>query len=484
MRKLSMLVAGLLATGFAGAQDLVIKYNFIQDKFTYLLNGKEIKAPQAKRNYEVKVFIEDLNPFLFTARCKWQQKAADENASMSGLAGMFKGFTGIGSLTSLMTGLNMGQFEDLTTRGSYSMLDNDPSAKLALTGIINSNNKLVDVEQALNRIEYSTAKMQKLKLNPYLPADTLKRIAMELTQNSMTLKKNEVVNLSATGFIAYSASLNNALQSEIQNLSNYASSFLAIYQSYAIKNNNNFAEAGMDKSINSMLAAAQALKTKYTNDAISAKVEALEQQYENIIYTPFTYNCNYMATGDMLSLTLDMFQISSGAVTGNMVYYGDSTDMMRKVRTKTINIPIHGDMKISTSIGLGFPSYFDKNKSYSNRDSMIYGTAGNNYAPCIATYINFYPYSGRNVHWGGTFGVGIPVQNEGTSSMNFFLGGSAVLGTSSKVVIHGGLAIGQLTVLTNGQKEGDKLSDASVLPTTKKSFQPGAFFGISFALNK
>jgi hypothetical protein len=145
---------------------------------------------------------------------------------------------------------------------------------------------------------------------------------------------------------------------------------------------------------------------------------------------------------------------------------------------------IHGDMKITTSVGLGFPTYFGNNKTWTNRDSMIYGASGTNYAPCISTYVNFYPYTGRNIHLGGTFGIGIPVQNEGTSALNFFIGGSAVLGTNSKVVLHGGMAIGQLNVLGSGLKEGDRLSDAVVVPATKKTFKPGAFFGISFALNK
>jgi hypothetical protein len=469
----------------ANAQDLLVKYDFIKDKFFFYENGKLITQPVIKKNYEVKVQVENLNPFVFVARCDWKQNVVTDNSSMSGIAGMFKGMSGIGSLSTLLTGLNMGQFEDLGIRGGASLLETNLTAKSTLQNAINCYNKLYDVEQTMNQVEYSSNKLQKLKFNPYLPADTLKKIALELTATSLKKKTNER-NLTATGFIQFSTAISNTLNTEYDNLMNYSNSFLNEYNTYAARNGNNFAEAGMDKTIATLLNAAAALKQKYTAENISTKIDALEMQYETITYTPFSYTCNYLATGDNIGLTLDIFQSSMGASnTGAVVYTGsDGTDTLRKVRSKSINILVKGDVKITTSVGLGFPSYFDKNKTWSNKDSIITGTAGNNLAPCISTYINFYPYSGRNVHWGGTFGIGIPVQSEGTSTLNFFLGGSAVLGSNSKVVIHAGLAIGQLNVLGGGQKEGDKLKDGSELPTTKKTFQPGAFFGISFALNK
>jgi len=471
----------------AYAQDLVVKYDFIKDKFSYWQNGKQVVQPQVKKNFEVKVQVENLNPFVFIARCNWKQKVADDNSSMSGIAGMFKGIGGIGSITTLLSGLDMGQFEDLgIKRSGASLLESNLAAKMTLQNAINSYNKLYETEQTLAKVEYSSTKLQKLKFNPYLPSDTLKRIAYELTATSMSTKKNTTErNLSVSGFIQFSTGLYNTMISESENLKNYAADFLTEYNNYAAQNGNNFAEAGINKTIDNMVATSKELKAKFTAETINNKVDALQQQYEVITYTPFTYSCNYMPTGDMLSLNLDIFQSTMGANnTGNVVYGGEVTDTMRKVRTKSINILIHGDMKVTTSVGLGFPTYGNQNKTWSNRDSFIRGTSGSNLAPCISTYINFYPYSGKNIQWGGTFGVGIPVQNEGTSALNFLLGGSAVLGSNSKVVIHAGFAIGQLNVLSAGQKEGDRLRDGISSPTTKKSFVPGAFFGISFALNK
>lgn len=483
MRKLWILLA-IAVIGKVSAQDLIVEYDFISDSYKFYQNNRPIPQPVIKKNYEVKVQVKNLNPFVFIARCGWRQQVAENNSSTSSIAAMFKGVGGLGSISSILTGLNMDQFEDKSvTRGGASLLENNFAAKASLQSTINAYNKLFEIEQILNKVEYSTAKLQKLKLNPYLNADTLKFIAHELTTASLSTPTNKVKNLNATGFIQYSTNLSNDMAAQYDNLVENTKVFITEYNNFLTRNGTNFAEVGMDKTINGMINSANLLKAKYNSDLINAKMDALEQQYETITYTPFTYSCNYMATGDLLSLTLDFFQITqpNNAPVFNSV---NITDTMRKVRTKSMNILIRGDMKISTSVGLGFPTYFNKNQTYSNRDSMIYGVSGNNYAPCISTYINFYPYSGRNIHWGGTFGVGIPVQNEGTSALNFFLGGSAVLGSSSKVVIHGGLAIGQLNLLSAGQKTGDNLGDKITTPVTKKSFVPGAFFGISFALSK
>ncbi len=485
MRRIATLLL-LACIGTLSAQDLIIEYDFITDSYTFFQNGKAIPQPVIRKNYEVKVQVKNLNPFVFVARCNWKQQIADNNSSISGIAGMFKGIGGLGAFNSILSSLNMDQFEDATLRGGASLLESNLNAKSSLQNAINAYNKLFEIEQTMNKVDFTSNKLKKLKLNPYLPADTLKQIAHDLTYASLFTKKGKEPNLSATGFIQYASNITVSLNAEYENLINYSNSFVSEYNKFVSNNGNNFAEAGMDKTVATMVTAANALKSKYTDDAINNKLESLEQQYEIITYTPFSYTCNFMPTGDLLSLTLDFFQISTGASnTGNVVYNtGDVTDTMRKIRTKSVNILVRGEMKISSSVGLGFPTYFNKNQTYANRDSIISSVSGNNYAPCIATYINFYPYYGKNIHWGGTFGIGIPVQNEGTSSMNFFLGGSAVIGSSSKVVLHGGLAVGQLSMLSNGQKVGDNLGDKFTAPSTKKSFTTGAFFGISFALNK
>ena len=54
------------------AQRLLVKYDFLNDDFTYYEIGKnglkkEISRPVVTRNYNVKVEVENYNPFVYTA---------------------------------------------------------------------------------------------------------------------------------------------------------------------------------------------------------------------------------------------------------------------------------------------------------------------------------------------------------------------------------------------------------------------------------
>lgn len=485
MKKTTLIIFALFSLKSAAAQDLLVQYDFIHDKFTYLQNGKEMAKPNVKKNNEVKVVVKNLNPFVFIARCNWQETVVADNSSISGIAGMFSGITGGADILSgLMSGLNTDVFEMASNRSDISMFSQYQSAVTDMKTAMHSYAALFELEQTLVKVEATTKKLNKLKLNPYMPADTLKWVTQVLATNALKNKEQNDFKITATTFLQKTTDIQNNMNMEFSNLKTAVSNFILAYNNFALTHGENFSEAGLNQTLQSMLGAAENMTAKYHGEMIQSTVDALEYQYESIIYTPFEYVCNYMSNGDKLTLTLDFWETSPYTRSAN--YYatgGDAVDTLRKIRTKTVNILVSGDMKINTGVGLGFPTYFSKNQTYSNRDSIITSTAGNNYAPTISTFISFYPYSGKNVQYGGCFGVGIPVQSQGTSNLNFYLGGSAVLGSNSKVGLHAGLAIGQLDLLSNGQKTGDNLGDAYVMPSTKRQFSTGAFFGISFALN-
>lgn len=484
MKKLAVILLCIIGIK-ANAQDLIIHYDFITDKFWYEKKGKPVAKPLVKKNYEVKVMVENLNPFVFVARCTWTEETVDDNSSISGIASMFTGFsTGTEMLTGLLSGVNPDVL-DLTEERGVSMFGEFATAKIDLQSAFRSYNTLFDVEQTMLKSDYTAARLKKLRFNPYMPADTLKKVAATMVLNALYAENSSINQISATTFLNRANAMSNDLVEEYNNLLASADNFLNAYNAYSSAHGSNFGEAGLDRTVRNMLTNARQLTERYSAEDIHTRLEALESQYNAITYTPFVYVCNHVANGDKISVNLDFYETSPYTRTSD--YYmggGDNVDTLRKIRTKTINMMVQGDMKITTSVGLGFPTYFKDNVEFSNRDSLITSTVGNNYSPCIATFLNFYPYSGKNVHWGGTFGVGIPVQSGGTSNLNFFLGGSAVLGNTSKVAIHGGLAIGQLPALSDGKKVGDNMGDDFTIPETKKEFKTGAFFGISFALGK
>lgn len=472
-------------TSLAQAQDLTIRYDFINDKYTYFHGNREISQPLIRRNYEVRVVVDNLNPFVFMARCGWKEEVVQDNSSVSGIATMFTGAglstSGLGSIMGMINP------EEAVTRGesrtSSSLHRDEDFAKLAFDNCKQSFKNLQQAEQALIRMELSTAKLKQLKYNPYLPADSLKNIAQTMVEQCFkTGNPNWDRDFNANAFMDYGAMLTNVINKETENLRANGSDYVNYYKQY-MANHTSFDEMGLDVTVNDMISSALKLKTAYIADSINSRLERLEQQYEVIRFTPFEYVCNYMARGDMLSLTLEFFELNKKAREEGYTVGMANPDTLRKIRTKTMNIIVRGDIKISTSVGLGFPTYFKANQTFTNPDTMITSVAGNNFSPCLATYINFYPYQGRNAHWGGTFGVGIPVQGDNTGNLNFFLGVSSILGANSKVVLNAGLAVGQNQVLDKGQKVGDKLP-YNTDPATKKAFKTGAFFGISFAISK
>ncbi|MBL7810975.1 MAG: hypothetical protein JNL57_02025 [Bacteroidetes bacterium] len=485
-------IALLFGAISAQAQDLTIRYNFLTDEYHFFQGNKEVKQPVIKRNYQVRVEVDNMNPFVYVARCNWKKEVVDDNSSstISAISSILPGVTmpggGIGKL---LTALKMETPEDAKERGGApSLLKDNPFARVAFDNVLESYNNLYQIDVSVNNIRMATAKLKSLKYNPYMPGDTLKNLARQMVLRSLypvSNSDNLPQYISATTFMNLSNNISSGMNDKLDILNTNANSLISYYNQFSASNTGNVAEIGLDKKVRDLQEKAKLLKERYTADSISKYVDLLEEQYESITYTPYKYNCDYMATGDMVSLTLDFFESSRYNRTMGYAHPGgDFVDTLRKIRTKSMNVMVRGDMKINTSIGLGFPTYFGNNKIYSNRDSVITGTPGNNFSPCISTFVNFYPYVGHNAHLGGSFGVGLPVQSEGTSSLNFFLGGSAILGAANKVVINAGLAVGQLPGLSKGLKIGDKLANDYVEPTTQKTFKTGAFFGISFAIGK
>jgi hypothetical protein len=481
-----------MAFGMATGQDLTIRYDFIRDTFSYYHGKRKLAQPILRRNYEVRVEVKNLNPFVFIGKCDWKEDVVQENTTTSAIASLMSGgglnFSG---LTSIIGGVKLDQllvsndktFSDGVSNPDTIINDEATSAIEQFEACRSSYNTLKSIEESLNHIQSSAAKLKQLKYNPYLPADTLKKMAKWLVSQSISLnKKFSETELNATAFMDYNLKINNLIGSEYENLKNGVATYNKYYEGLN-RTNAEIAKLQLDKKLATMLAEAERMKEKYTTEEIGQRIEKLEQEYEHIKYTPFEYVCNYMARGDMLSLGLEFFELSKLARSENNIPGASITDTMRKIRTKSMNIIVRGDMKFTTSIGLGFPTYFKHNQNFTNPDTMIRSVAGNNFSPCVASYINFYPYRGRNAHIGGSFGIGIPVQGENTGNMNFFLGLSSVLGANSKVVINAGVAIGQVNVLNNGQRVGDILPYKED-PSTSKAFKMGGFFGISFALNK
>ena len=95
--------------------------------------------------------------------------------------------------------------------------------------------------------------------------------------------------------------------------------------------------------------------------------------------------------------------------------------------------------------------------------------------------INFYPVIGDNFNVGGSFGLSIPIADD-VNGVNFLLGPSVFLGRQSRLSLSGGVAYGPVNRLTNGLEIDQTTTLSSLDNFTKKVYDFGYFFGISFSL--
>lgn len=466
----------------SSAQNLLIRYDFLADKSSYfhISKGKEIpiSTPIVKRNFEVRIEVINLNPFVFKARCNWKQTIEQTPSTFSGLASILPAITMPGGqIGKLLSGLNMDKLENTGERNASSWLDNTPESKLKIEQFNSHLNELIQIEQQLLKLDFINKKIAYLRFNPYLPSDSLKAIANQMILGVMGIHKPSTAQFmsKADDYSAKIKKYTDLLESEYQ-------SIIVEYKMFAM-GNPDFREKGFDLELKKKLDDVYNLKKSYSYDNISKKLDEIEQYYNSIAYTPFVYICNTKALSDDIMLDLDIFEISN-AQKSVIISTGsaENTDTLKKIRTKRFNVKVKGDIKINTSVGLGFPSYFNHNQLYTNKDSIITSSSGNNFAPTIGTFVNFYPYTARNVQYGGTFGVGIPLDKEGTGSINFFLGGSMIMGNANKVVLSGGVALGQLRVLDKNLKPGDKLQSQFEQIPLRNGFKPGAFLALSFQI--
>jgi len=475
MKRLYPSLLCLLAASTLQSQDLLIRYDFVRDQFSYHKmrnNGstRETVLPAVKRNYGVRVEVTNFNPFVYSANCTFSEK--DIVTSSTGgfnLGSMIPGASmlggGMGSIFSQLNLVNPVDPDEQGsgTRGGGGIWENQ-TMRNAFDNVLFNYNKLYNIQANVNKIDFASAKINDLRFNPYLPQDTVLSLTRGLVAN--------VLNKPAP-------STSDFLDANIRMTREENESYMALRSSQSFAGNMpmSFEGMGTDAYVNELVQTAETLHQALTTKGIADRLNNLEYNYQAVLNTPYRYSNNSRAMKDEMVVNLDFYDISLVGPRHRIAsYVHANSDSIRLIRNKKITVITKGDIKINSSVGLTFPSYFDKNVTYENRDSIITGTAGSNFAPMLGTFLNFYPYTGRNNHLGGSFGVGVPLNQGGLSGLHFMLGLSSIMGNTNKVVLSGGLTVGQLDVLN------DKLGSITEAVPLKKQYQTGAYFSLSFAV--
>lgn len=454
------------------SQHLLVQYDNQRDIFRYFEvskknTQKEIFRPIVPKNGQVRVEVINFNPFLYNAR-------ATNSSKTYGSQNTLHFFNLISPLGLNLAGSNfLSEITETVEEKSRGGLFADPRASVTYESLIQSYNSLYQAEQVINSIDYVLEKINKLKYNAYLPADSIKVYTQRLVASIMLNPQPQSVD-----FLKKGSEIQDAIVNGSKRMAQQSEQFLVAYQKFAETRGRSggFEGEGLQDQVKNWNVTVQELADNYQHTALMQKLSILESEFQEIINTPFVFNTTEMAKGDELTIHLDFYHNPKGSD----AYRDVDISQLTPFKQKDITVSVKGDMKLNTSLGLAFPGFMN-NDEFINKDSIIMQTSGDNYTPNIAAYLNFYPYSGRNVTLGGTFGVGVPISSD-NRNFNFLFGSSILLGSEGKVAFHFGATLGQVNVLDRGFEVGENLGSNLLDVPTRTAYNWGWFAGISFSL--
>lgn len=471
MKRLVIVSLSVLLSVAVQAQNLLIRYDFLKDDYTFykVVPGKQpkqIDKPVVGRNNTVKLEVVNFNKFVYAGECSFTSGASDEGSTinfMNFLTPLVIPQSGASFLT------QFGGADDNTQSARGVKSFGDRLADQSYNTTLSSYNSLYEVQSTVRNIDFSILKLQELKYNRYLPADTIKKIASTLVTSAI---KSPTAN--HQDFLNTIQNLNQAYQANLSSFKLSAGDFEGSASRLSSIGANDKAQ------LKRLSEEVENMDAFYNDDFIATKVNLMENMYESIINTQFQFNASDLADQDFMDIALDVYEYpTDDNGLPKTVSLTDISDLT-KVKNKKLKITVKGDLKINSSLGLAFP-YYSGNNNYINVNSSIVEQTGNNFAPNVAAFMNFYPYNGRLAQWGGTFGLGYPLGSS-SGNLNVFMGGSSLFGSNNRIVINAGASLGQVQQLDMGLKTGDALENDYVDVPVRDVWKWGAFVGISFSI--
>jgi hypothetical protein len=462
----------ILSNNNVNAQHLLVQYDNQRDIFRYFEvsrtnKTKEVFRPIVPRNGQIRVEVINFNPFIYNAR------ATNSSRSFTS-TGNLHFFHLINPLGLNMSGGNfLTQITENIDENARGGLFADPRASSTYQSVVQNYTSLYEAEQVVNSIDYVLEKINKLKYNAYLPADSIKKNTERLVASLMNSTAPQSID-----FLRKGNQIQDAVVNGVQRMQQSSEQFLAAYQNYSNTRGRggNFEGEGLNNTVQSWNMNVQKMYENYDHSDLVQKLTLLESEYQEIMNTPFVFNTTELAKGDELTIHLDFYHNPAGTESNQFV----DVSQLTPFKQKDITVAVKGDMKLNTSLGLAFPG-FTNNEDFFNRDSLIVRADGSNYTPNIAAYLNFYPYTGKSLTLGGSFGVGVPISTD-NRNFNFLFGSSILLGTENKVAFHFGATLGQVNVLDRGFQVGDNIGSNVVDIPTRTAYNWGWFVGISFSV--
>lgn len=473
MKKLVLILVAIGLATSSMAQGLLIKYDFLKDDFTFYETrpGKPnvlISKPVVDRNHTVKLEVVNFNKFVYGANCTFESGESGDNSKVN----FFNLLTPLVVPQSGASFLSQfGAPDDENSRGGSKF--NDKLADKTYLSAQTSYQSLYEVERTLKNIDFSIRKLQELKYNRYLPADSIKNMAC-----MMVTKAIRSTGTSHGDFLNSIEQLSSTYRQSLSAFKLSSSEFEAAYNRLSTSRGESLGPNTLKKLEEEV----DQMDDYFNEDFISNRINLLENMFESIANTEYKFNASELAENDFIKMEINVFEYPLNEQGLPAAVGLNQLEELNKVKTKKLKITVKGDLKINSSLGLAFP-YYQNNFTYINVEGIIKEQSGNNFAPNLAAFMNFYPYNGKLGQLGGTFGLGVPVNGD-DRNINILMGGSSLFGSDNRIVINAGATLGQVNKLDQGLKTGDMLENEYVDVPVIKSWQWGAFVGISFSIAK
>lgn len=541
----TLLTCFLLSFNPLQAQDLEIVYDAVTDNISFYRQGKKINNPKVKQKRNMLVRVKNFNNFLLEAHVTAEAKEDDlpeSSASSFNILGIVSnlgnsssdqysaqinqinrtstnalGFGGnINKTTSSMPGTEDAWDDEEDDDDSFGFgggeeIDTPTEGYDAVTfqQVQSRFNRLMEevrvvekevqgatdqVVKHLNTLLLSTitsAQLEKLRLNYSLSNDVRQAAAAELVKELLQVKGDSITLRDA---LTFANTFETSTRLDMYNLRDtrgiLATKLDELEQLKGIINAlpsaRNKPYMALNKTLDYNLKQGRRLlntsdvddeKSQDILELISEKnfpqeMTALYLQYQEVKLNAYEHTFVTTAKGDYMEITISLRMPADIA---------DSTSEAKVLKERVIIIPVIGGVKVNSSVGVGFTSFFKKQEDYYNRDSLIIANNGDSFAPVITTLLHFYPLTSSSVSVGGNFGIGFPILGE-DKSISFFLGSSILMGKSQRFVLNLGFMGGQVQRLDRGFQVGDSFgSEGEIIPTRNK-YELGYFLSGTFNL--
>jgi hypothetical protein len=491
---------------FGFTQSTLIEFNYHDESYTFYKITKKgdtikKKQPFSYRNVPVKVVVKDLNTYFYDVTFATSSYDEVPVGSEQNVETLLSGYsTGLNAFNDLIGEVKEndiyqsvfpnGKFAGLSgIMGAFGAGEDEAAAELRkyeteldeltkksdelyseFRKLKESSNKVENLFDYMTLCEFTKAELNKLLYDPNLTHNQMVERANMLVKevigedpNLSTIIETSKVRFKAVNefnerhsdYVSHNESIMSSIDGLSGKLKTSAREKLTAFKP-ALKADLEAALKSMNELDNSL--------GELSENTLRTELMTIYEEYEKIKNADFNYEYSLLTDRDVTRVTM---------------YFGVAkNDSIGAVKTRIINVPTHGGLRINTSAGMSFTSFLNGQNSYINNLGQIQEVKGDLFRPAISTMFHCYRQSFRPFTVGGTFGLSVPI--EGTKDFMYMAGISGIIGKKQRVIVNLGALGGKRDKLTDGYNAGDMLLSEYAEVPIKSVFDVGVFLGVTF----